>query len=111
MPDTQKRYNLIEPRYPARPWIEPKRSVQKHRTKRGPSDTPNKREQLWARNGGTERDGIKYIDCRYCKQEFRLKSMTLDHVIPRSKGGKNEMDNYVLACWPCNNAKGSNIWG
>lgn len=30
---------------------------------------------------------------------------TIDHVIPKSHGGKNNMDNYVLACKSCNSKK------
>jgi 5-methylcytosine-specific restriction endonuclease McrA len=32
---------------------------------------------------------------------------TLDHIEPRSKGGRNAMDNLTGACQPCNAAKGS----
>ena len=32
---------------------------------------------------------------------------SLDHVIPRSKGGTNRLSNLVLACCECNQAKGS----
>lgn len=31
--------------------------------------------------------------------------LTLDHVIPRSKGGLHTWDNIVTACQPCNTAK------
>ncbi len=31
---------------------------------------------------------------------------TIDHVVPRGRGGKNEMDNKVAACYRCNNARG-----
>lgn len=35
---------------------------------------------------------------------FKFKA-TLDHVIPRCRGGRDSLDNLVLACEPCNNAK------
>jgi 5-methylcytosine-specific restriction endonuclease McrA len=41
--------------------------------------------------------------CVYCKTEYNL---TRDHVIPLSKGGLNRIDNIVLACFECNQAKG-----
>jgi 5-methylcytosine-specific restriction endonuclease McrA len=49
------------------------------------------------------RDGF---DCVYCHGEFPLRhdgaGLTLDHVIPRSKGGSNAPENVVTACWSCN---------
>ncbi|MEL6493343.1 MAG: HNH endonuclease [Cyanobacteria bacterium J06634_6] len=37
--------------------------------------------------------------CQYCGSKKRL---TLDHVLPRSKGGQHSWDNVVAACAPCN---------
>ena len=47
------------------------------------------------------RDGYK---CMYCGTPRRL---TIDHVIPISKGGKNNFENCTTACQPCNNKKGN----
>jgi 5-methylcytosine-specific restriction endonuclease McrA len=41
--------------------------------------------------------------CQYCGSP---KSLTLDHIIPRSKGGKTSWSNLVTACQPCNTRKG-----
>ena len=41
--------------------------------------------------------------CQYCGAG---KSLTLDHIIPRSKGGKTSWSNLVTACQPCNTRKG-----
>jgi 5-methylcytosine-specific restriction endonuclease McrA len=41
--------------------------------------------------------------CQYCGN---TKKLTLDHVMPRSKGGKHSWDNVVIACEPCNSRKG-----
>lgn len=35
--------------------------------------------------------------------------MTKDHILPKSLGGKNHIDNYQTMCTICNNAKGNNI--
>ena len=45
--------------------------------------------------------------CQYCKQMNSYKDLTLDHVIPKSKGGKTEWTNIVSACRKCNNQKGN----
>jgi len=44
--------------------------------------------------------------CMYCGTSTRL---TIDHVIPISKGGKNNFDNCTTACQPCNNKKGNRL--
>jgi 5-methylcytosine-specific restriction endonuclease McrA len=46
------------------------------------------------------RDGHK---CQYCGATRKL---TIDHVIPRSKGGSDDWDNLVVACSSCNIKKG-----
>tara|TARA_R110000824_G_scaffold48543_1_gene137033 strand:- start:365 stop:865 length:501 start_codon:yes stop_codon:yes gene_type:complete len=43
--------------------------------------------------------------CQYCAQSFREGELTLDHVIPRSKGGRGTWDNIVAACKGCNQKK------
>ncbi|QTA89888.1 HNH endonuclease [Desulfonema magnum] len=43
--------------------------------------------------------------CAYCGKSS--KRLTIDHVIPRSKGGKTDFDNCVSCCEDCNNKKGS----
>jgi len=42
-------------------------------------------------------------ECQYCGSK---KQLTLDHVIPRSKGGKSNWINLVTACHRCNVIKG-----
>jgi 5-methylcytosine-specific restriction endonuclease McrA len=44
--------------------------------------------------------------CQYCYQKFSEKKLTIDHVIPLSKGGRHEWTNVVTACSVCNNRKG-----
>lgn len=41
--------------------------------------------------------------CQYCGAKSRL---TIDHVIPKSKGGKDTWENLVVACSSCNTKKG-----
>ena len=42
--------------------------------------------------------------CQYCGSK---KKLTLDHVLPRSRGGTHTWDNVVTACEPCNSSKGA----
>ncbi|MEP0548120.1 MAG: HNH endonuclease [Rhodothermales bacterium] len=42
--------------------------------------------------------------CQYCRSNDRL---TIDHVLPKSRGGKDTWENLVAACVPCNNRKGN----
>lgn len=44
--------------------------------------------------------------CQYCSCEDPS-VLTLDHVIPQSRGGKNTWENLVCACRPCNFKKGN----
>ncbi len=44
--------------------------------------------------------------CQYCHRKFSEKRLTIDHVLPLSKGGKHEWTNVVTACSLCNNKKG-----
>ncbi len=43
-------------------------------------------------------------ECVYCGS---VKQLTLDHVIPKSRGGKNEWTNLVTCCFKCNLKKGN----
>ena len=45
--------------------------------------------------------------CQYCDNRFSKVNLTLDHVVPLSKGGRTEWTNIVAACGPCNVAKGN----
>ena len=44
--------------------------------------------------------------CQYCGRRFPTSELSLDHVIPRSQGGKNSWTNIVCACIHCNVKKG-----
>jgi 5-methylcytosine-specific restriction endonuclease McrA len=48
--------------------------------------------------------------CAYCEETFNTSNLTLDHVIPRSAGGRTIWENSVTACKPCNYKKGSKLW-
>jgi 5-methylcytosine-specific restriction endonuclease McrA len=44
--------------------------------------------------------------CQYCGEKKTAGELTLDHILPRSRGGDNSPVNVVAACLACNNRKG-----
>lgn len=56
------------------------------------------RQPKWSKSGVLRRDD--YV-CAFCKG----KATTIDHIVPRSRGGKNTWKNTISACSPCNNKK------
>lgn len=45
--------------------------------------------------------------CRYCGKKSPEAILEVDHVIPLSGGGTDDMDNLVTACYECNRGKGA----
>lgn len=62
---------------------------------------PNARKRLYE-----EQQGI----CNGCKNHYLFKDMTLDHIVPRSRGGTNKIENLQLLCHHCNSTKGNRPW-
>lgn len=60
----------------------------------------SRRKRLWVKQGGL---------CFWCKQHVPFKYATTDHIIPVSKGGRSTSANTVMACFPCNQKKGSKM--
>ena len=56
------------------------------------------RRAVLARDGWT---------CQYCGSE--RPGLTVDHVIPRSRGGESVWENIVASCAPCNRRKGNRL--
>lgn len=56
-------------------------------------------EVRFSRHSIFERDrGV----CQYCGKRFSRSHLTIDHIIPQSRGGADSWDNLVLACLACN---------
>jgi len=47
--------------------------------------------------------------CQYCGAQPPREEMTIDHIVPRSRGGKSAWENVVLACSHCNTRKGNRL--
>jgi 5-methylcytosine-specific restriction endonuclease McrA len=45
--------------------------------------------------------------CQYCGRRGTAFDLTLDHILPKSRGGRTVAENLATACWPCNNRKGN----
>lgn len=41
-------------------------------------------------------------ECQYCSKKLTSKTATIDHIIPKSRGGENTWENTVTACARCN---------
>ncbi len=47
--------------------------------------------------------------CAYCGHKYNTSELNLEHVVPRSRGGKTDWSNVVTACITCNLKKGSRL--
>jgi len=45
--------------------------------------------------------------CAYCDKDLDSKSATIDHILPKFKGGHNVKSNMICSCSKCNRSKGS----
>jgi len=61
------------------------------------TDVKFNRRNIFARDGNR---------CQYCGRRFPTHELSIDHVIPRSRGGKSTWDNVVCCCLECNVKKG-----
>lgn len=47
--------------------------------------------------------------CQYCGDKDTPQELTIDHVVPRSRGGTSTWENCVIACLTCNLKKGNRL--
>jgi 5-methylcytosine-specific restriction endonuclease McrA len=102
-----------------REWHKEHRESERKKHRQWKLDNPEKnaaherkRRQNAANVGGegitVEQQNQLYEDycyrCAYCGKKVKL---TLDHIVPVSKGGRHEIDNAVPACASCNSSKGN----
>ena len=74
--------------------------------RRGCRGNTKRRKRLWNENP----------NCYWCGKLTSMTSKegshdfaTVDHVVPRSKGGRNYYENTVLSCYDCNQKKGNRV--
>lgn len=63
---------------------------------------PYRRRIAFSKHAVLRRDNFR---CAYCGEH----ATTIDHVFPRSRGGRDEFRNCVAACSPCNSRKGNRL--
>ncbi|MBI4565792.1 MAG: HNH endonuclease [Planctomycetes bacterium] len=61
------------------------------------------REVVFSRRNLFKRDKNR---CQFCGKRPGTSELTIDHIVPRSRGGKSTWTNCVLACVECNARKG-----
>ena len=47
--------------------------------------------------------------CQYCGEVLPSSELTLDHIVPRSRGGQSTWENLVACCHSCNHKKGNQL--
>jgi site-specific DNA-methyltransferase (adenine-specific) len=60
-------------------------------------DSKTIKERLFAEQSG---------NCNGCGEAFKIWNMEIDHIVPKSKGGGDYVENYQLLCGSCNKIKG-----
>ena len=58
---------------------------------------PTAKERLYKKQDGK---------CNGCRVDFNIVNLTIDHIVPKSKGGGDYYENYQLLCGTCNSIKG-----
>lgn len=108
--DEDKRYSILKR------WREKNRNYLREWRAKNPHKTRSykiKRRSLELTNGRNDlsSEQIKFLfdifkTCQYCGSS---KDLTIDHIIPLSRGGENTFDNVTVACRRCNSRKGNKI--
>lgn len=78
-------------------WIDIQKD-DKHITKERDKAKALKKTQWW-------RQILDKGICHYCGKKFSVQELTMDHVVPLSRGGKSSKGNIVASCKRCNNEK------
>jgi len=115
----KKKAHIIDEEYVPRTWeqwseIRPKNDDDSIRTPNSVFKIPEiiklskygkmpRESVIFSRHNIFRRDDYK---CQYCGVRPGSEELTIDHIIPKCKGGKTTWENCVLACTRCNSIKG-----
>lgn len=69
-------------------------------------DSIPKSKVSYSKRSVLERDRLT---CQYCGRKLNYSDATIDHVIPRCKGGRSTFDNTVTCCSNCNKRKADKL--
>lgn len=61
------------------------------------------RQAAWYSWGGKH----AAVECVWCRRPLTFATMTLEHLVPKSRGGTDRLDNLAPACRPCNWSRGN----
>lgn len=68
---------------------------------------PARLPRLPRRRRNRKVDLLAARDGRFCQHCHTTENLTVDHVIAKSRGGSNRLENLQLLCFTCNGAKGN----
>ncbi|MEH1985657.1 MULTISPECIES: HNH endonuclease [unclassified Nostoc] len=66
-----------------------------------PKQKRNKKQQLSDLYGSS---------CWWCRQNIPQQKLTIEHLLPKSRGGSNSFENLRLSCFSCNNSRGNSLY-
>jgi 5-methylcytosine-specific restriction enzyme A len=75
-------------------------------SEKSPSQKRSRSISLSVRLDVLTRDDYK---CVYCGRSSQQIDLEIDHIMPYSKGGSNQIDNLQTLCFDCNRGKGARI--
>ena len=74
-----------------------------------------RRRAHWCRKSVLERDGFRCIYCgirlggKHQQHVMKKADFTIDHIVPKSRGGNDTWSNTACACFRCNHRKGDRV--
>ena len=84
----------------------PHRTDVEEKDKNDPKTAKEIKDYFYPKQGGfIDKNGEKRCLCNGCKNDYLLKDLEIDHIIPKDVGGGDYLENYQLLCSHCNRTK------